>query len=140
MILIGLLSIVDVWSSCFHWLVGVTIVEQQRLTFLEHLSSHPVFSGVRVTWSLVLYVCSVDRCLSFCAFSFGHCVVCSSSIYCFWLPLVVSSNSSYSVDTDVGGILIPEDIFHPIADDSALTWFVIHFYAWNEQIFDNVIN
>jgi hypothetical protein len=29
----------------------------------------------------------VDRCLSFCTFSFGHCVVCSSSIYRFWLPL-----------------------------------------------------
>jgi hypothetical protein len=43
----------------------------------------PVFSGVRVTRSLVLYVCFVDRCLSFCTFSFGHCVVCSSSIYEF---------------------------------------------------------
>ena len=46
-----------------------------------------VFSGVRVTRSLVVYVCFVDRCLSFCTFSFGHCVVCSSSIYGFWLPL-----------------------------------------------------
>jgi hypothetical protein len=43
----------------------------------------PVFSGVRVTRSLVLYVCFVDRCLSFCTISFGHCVVCSSSIYGF---------------------------------------------------------
>jgi hypothetical protein len=31
--------------------------------------------------TLVLYVCFVDRCLSFCPFSFGHCVVCCSSIY-----------------------------------------------------------
>ena len=38
------------------------------------------------TRSLVLCVCFVDRCLSFCVFSFGHCVVCSS-IYGFWLPL-----------------------------------------------------
>jgi hypothetical protein len=44
-------------------------------------SSPSVFSGVRVTRSLVLYVCFVDRCLSFCTFSFGHCAVCSSSIY-----------------------------------------------------------
>jgi hypothetical protein len=43
-----------------------------------------VFSGVRVTGSLVLYVCFVDHYLSFCTFSFGHCVVCSSSIYGFW--------------------------------------------------------
>ena len=34
-------------------------------------------------YSLVLYVCFVGRCLSFCTFSFGHCVVCSSSIYGF---------------------------------------------------------
>jgi hypothetical protein len=47
----------------------------------------PVFSGVRVTRSLVLYVCFVDRYLSFCPFSFGHCVVCPSLIYEFWLSL-----------------------------------------------------
>ena len=31
----------------------------------EHLSSPPVFSGVRVTRPLVLYVCFVDSYLSF---------------------------------------------------------------------------
>jgi hypothetical protein len=31
-------------------------------------------------------LCFVDRCLSFCACCFGHFVVCSSSIYIFWLP------------------------------------------------------
>jgi hypothetical protein len=36
---------------------------------------------VRVTRSLV--VCGVERC----PFSFGHCVVCPSTIYGFWLPL-----------------------------------------------------
>ena len=44
----------------------------------EHLSSTPIFSGVRVTRSLVIRVCFVDRCLSFCPFSLGHCVACSS--------------------------------------------------------------
>jgi hypothetical protein len=34
----------------------------------ENLSSPPVFSGVCVTLSLDLYVCFVDRCLSFCTF------------------------------------------------------------------------
>ena len=43
----------------------------------------PGFSGGRVTRPLVLYVCFVDRCLSFCPFSFDHCVVCPSSIYGF---------------------------------------------------------
>jgi hypothetical protein len=41
----------------------------------------PVLSGARVTRSLVLYVNFVARCLSFSTFSFGHYVVCSSSIY-----------------------------------------------------------
>jgi len=58
-------------------------VEQELLTLLEHLSSPPVFSGIRVTRSLVFYVCFVDRYLSFCLFSFGHSVACSSSIYVF---------------------------------------------------------
>jgi hypothetical protein len=61
----------------------VPLVEQELITLPEHLSSPPVFSRVRVTRSLVLCVCLVDRCLSFYTFSFGHCVVCSSSIYGF---------------------------------------------------------
>ena len=65
----------------------VSLVEQELLTLLGQPSSPPVFSGVRVTRYLVLYVVFVDRCLSFCTFSFNHCIVCSSSIYEFWLPL-----------------------------------------------------
>ena len=65
----------------------VPLVEQELLSLPEHLSPSSVFSGVRVTRSLVLCVCFVDRCLSFCPFSFGHCVVCSSSLYGFRLPL-----------------------------------------------------
>jgi hypothetical protein len=65
----------------------VKTVEQELVILPEHLSLPSVFSGVRVTRSLVLCVCFVDRCLSFCTFSFGHYVVCSSSIYWFWLPL-----------------------------------------------------
>ena len=66
----------------------VSLMEQELLTLPEHFISPPVFSGVPVTRSLVLCVCFVDRCLSFCSFSFGHCVVCSSSIYGFWLSLL----------------------------------------------------
>ena len=55
-------------------------------TLTEHLSSPPVFGGVHVTQYLVLCGMFVDRCLSFCSFSFGHCVVCRS-IYGFSLPL-----------------------------------------------------
>ena len=74
---------------------GISVSQMTMDVFLpERLSSPPVFSGVPVTRSLVLCVCFVDRCLSFCTFSFGHCVVCSSSIYWLITPLV-SSNSSY---------------------------------------------
>jgi hypothetical protein len=48
-------------------------------------------SWVRVTRSLALYVCFVDRCLSFCTFSFGHCILIA--------PLI-SSNSSYTITLD----------------------------------------
>jgi hypothetical protein len=54
----------------------VSLVEQELLTLSEHLISSPVFSGVRVTRSLVLLIVV-------CTFSFGHCVVCSCSIYGF---------------------------------------------------------
>ena len=65
----------------------VPLVEQELFTLSEHLSSPQDFSGVRVTRSLVLYVCFVDRCLFFCTFCFGQCVVCSSLKYGFWLHL-----------------------------------------------------
>ena len=37
------------------------MLKQELLTLPEHLSLPPVFSGVRITRSLVLYVCFVDR-------------------------------------------------------------------------------
>ena len=61
-------------------------MEHELLILPEHLISSPLFSGVRVTRHSVLYVCFVDRCLSFCTCSCGHCIV-SSSIYGFVLPL-----------------------------------------------------
>ena len=81
------------WSFSHTWFITgfvtrltrrVLLVEQQLLTHPEHLSSSPVYNGVRVTWSLVLCVYFVDRCLSF---FFCHYVVCSFLIYGFWLPL-----------------------------------------------------
>jgi hypothetical protein len=59
----------------------INLVEQELPTLPEHLSSLSVFSEVRVTRSLVVCACFVDRCLSLCPFSFGHCVVCPASIY-----------------------------------------------------------
>jgi hypothetical protein len=48
----------------------VSLVEEELITLPEHLSSPPVCSGVRVSRSLVLCACFVERCLSFCIFFF----------------------------------------------------------------------
>ena len=73
----------------------VPLVEQELLTIPEHLSSPPIFSGIRVTRSLVLYVCFVDRCLSFCTFFFWP--LCCLFIFDMQILIthLVSSNSSY---------------------------------------------
>jgi hypothetical protein len=83
--------------------IYTTAVEQELRTLPEHPSSSPVFSGVRVTRSLVLCVCFIDCCLSFCTFSFGHCVVCSSSIYEFWLLIWYLQTLLYSLWLDLTG-------------------------------------
>ena len=72
-------------ESPFYMINRHICIYMKRLSL--HLSSLPVCSGVPVTRSLVLCACFVDRCLSFSLFSFGHCVVSSSSIYEFWLLL-----------------------------------------------------
>jgi hypothetical protein len=76
----------------------VPLVEQELLTLPEHLSSPPVFSGVRVTRSLVLYhyVCFVYRCLSFSTFFFWPLCCLFFDIRILIAPFV-SSNSSYII-------------------------------------------
>ena len=68
-----------------------SLVEQEPPTLPEHMSSPPVFSGVRVTWSLVLCVCFVDRYLSF--FFRPLCCLFFFDLQILITPLV-SSNSS----------------------------------------------
>ena len=60
-------------------------------TFPEHLSSPPEFVLLDVQFSVQYFV---DRCLSFCTFSFGHCVVCF--LLRIMITLLVCSNSSSS--------------------------------------------
>ena len=59
----------------------MSLVEQELLTIPEHLSSPPVFSGI---FSFICMFCRSLFC-PFVLFLFAHCVVCSSSIYRFWL-------------------------------------------------------
>ena len=79
-----------------------SLMEQELLTLPKHPSSTPAFSGVHVTQSLVLYVSFVDRCLSFCTFSFGHCVVFFFDIRILIAPLVSSNSSPYPKGMDQG--------------------------------------
>jgi hypothetical protein len=54
-------------------------------TLPGHMSSLPVFSGVRVTRSLNSFICMAFISM-FVLFFFGHCVVCPSAILRLWLP------------------------------------------------------
>ena len=68
---------------------------------LSHVSSQlpdykaDVLRGVRVTRSLVLYVCFVDRCLPFCTFFWPLCFLVFFDIRIL-ITSLVSSNSSCS--------------------------------------------
>jgi hypothetical protein len=79
------------WCSCrLTVTLWVSHVEQELLTFLEHLTSPLVFSGVCVAWYLVF---CVDHCLSFCPFWTLYCL--SFDLRLLIAPLV-SSNFCYS--------------------------------------------
>ena len=54
-----------------------------------------IIGEIEITRYIVLCVCFVDHHLSFCAFSVGQCVVCSSSIYDYLVTSLVSSNSIF---------------------------------------------
>ena len=88
------------------------LVNQELITFPEHLSSLPVFSGVRVTRSLVLYVCFVYVVCPFvlfllaivlsvfwplCCLSFGHCVVCLLAIVLSVLLRFTDTDNSFCI-------------------------------------------
>ena len=70
----------------------VLLVEQELPTLPEHLGSPPVCSGVRVTRSLVLCVCFVDRFVLLSFFCWPLCCL-SFDVRVLIIPLV-SSNSS----------------------------------------------
>ena len=83
----------DLLSGLAQW---VPLVEQELLTLSEHMSSLPVFSGVRITRSLVLYVCFVDHCLSFLyIFFWPLCCMFFFDIRILIAPLVSLNSSLY---------------------------------------------
>jgi hypothetical protein len=66
-------------------------VEQELLTLPEQLDSLLVFSGVRVSRSLVFCVVLCRLLFILFPLSFGHCIACPPSIL---MTTLVSSNSS----------------------------------------------
>jgi len=71
--------------------------------------------------------------LSFCTFSFGRCVICSSSIYGFWLPLWYLHtllDVCFVSSTDVRIVFTPIYFFH------LFMWFALFICAyWCATIF-----
>ena len=103
----------------------VPLVEQELPTLPEHLSSPTVFSGVRVTRSLVLGACFVEHYLSFWTFSFGRCVVCSSSTYGFWLFLWYLQTLLTIVEQKL--LTLPE---HPSSGSFLVRFMLLHLYIY----------
>ena len=72
-------------SAVSHFHVVISFLLSTSIWYLQYYKWFNV-SGVG-TRSLVVCVCFGDRCLSFCTFPFGYCVICFSSIFGFGLPL-----------------------------------------------------
>ena len=107
-------NILSFWSNknpkyTFTW---IELHYQELDIYMNGYSSraHAFVACVKCGWCysiLVLCLCVVVGCLSFCTFSFGHWGVCSSSTYGLWLPLWYFqtpldqslSNTNYIVNT-----------------------------------------
>ena len=82
-------DVVDTLKTVFNDISFVTEYGSQfKVEAMESLQGYDILNYqtgtgfVQVRHCFVLLdLCFVDRCLSFCPFSFVHCVVCSSSIY-----------------------------------------------------------
>jgi hypothetical protein len=72
----------------------VSLVKQELVTLPEHMISPSGFSGAGVTRSLFLCIGFVDRCVSFCTFSFGHSTINRS--YDHKIVTCQTSNPAYS--------------------------------------------
>ena len=71
-----------------------------------------------------IVICFEDHCLSFCHFSFGHCVVCSFSIYGFWLPLWYPETLPTESGIQVGSIRCHYKIEQDLIHQTDINWFV----------------
>ena len=81
-----LFQIVKMFTHCYLYFITVFVngswQQEVSVCFLKHFFVQ-VLSFYTFYMDFLTYL---DRCLFFCTFSFGHCVVCPL-IYRFWLPL-----------------------------------------------------
>ena len=91
----------SVYEHCCSKIFVTRLTRRVPLGHTEYLSSPPVFSGVRVSRSLVLCVCFVDRCLSF-FFWLLFCLFFDIRILI--IPSVSSSSSNKDIPETRRGI------------------------------------
>jgi hypothetical protein len=72
-------DILQNWDVIYLAYVPLQWMDRYKVPLVEQELPTPSFSGVCVTRSLVLCVCFVDRCLSFCTFSFDDLVLRSTA-------------------------------------------------------------
>jgi hypothetical protein len=92
MLLCARVSILSVFLRFCCWDIGAVLTVFYFLYFFLNCILLSRQKQTYVTRSLVLCVCFEDRCLSFCTFSCGHCVVRSSSIYELWELTIICLN------------------------------------------------
>ena len=105
------------------------LVEQELLTLPEHMSSPPVFSGARVTRSLVLYACFVYRCLYFLFWPL--CCLFFFNIRILITPLVSLNSSMYwlgNITSWLPQIEIQKKHAYDERDDLSFQSFVVLFW------------
>ena len=74
----------------------VSLVWQELLTIFKHLRSSPIFSGVRVTWSLVFYAMSCRSLFVMSSFIFWSlCCFSFFDLRILITPLVSSNPSNW---------------------------------------------
>jgi hypothetical protein len=100
-VMVATVKLYNLWLQLFCSSITrrVSLVEQELLTLPEHLRSPPVFSGVRVTWSLVLYVfCrSVFHLLFLCCLSFFDLRILISSLVSFSFSSLICISDLWQV-------------------------------------------
>ena len=117
------------------WVVDIHCIYYYVFLFLDYY--YNIYISLLDLWFICIF-CGSLFVLSF-IFFWPLCCLYFFDIRILITPFV-STSSSCSVDTYVGGILIPGDIFHPIAAYSALTLLVRYVYVWNVQCLDYAID